>query len=469
MADNNRSYRPADQRWPAQSTPVAGGRPTNDPLAELARLIGQSDPFADIPPRAGTAARPAPALQQPPTVQAPQPVPSYPNDPYGSPIPQQPYSGKPFDSPSFEEPRQESFQPPYDPAMYAAGQPQAAYPSEAYYDDPTRIPQTDDVYGGDYGEEERPRRGMKLLMVVGGLVIIGAGAAFGYRALYSGPGGPPPVIKANTAPSKIAPTPTTEANNNKAIYDRVGEASKAEKVVPREEKPVEVKDTSRPSTRVVLPGMPTPASSQDSTSVAMTSPPLTTDPVGPSIGEPKKIRTVTIRPDHMGNGAMASRQNAAPTRTASAAPAPAVPREPAPATVAAVPASNAPLSLSPQAANAEASARSPFPPPPTQRTAPAAPTRLAAVPPAAAAASSGPHVQLSSQRSENDAHLAFRNLQAKFPNLLGDRQLTVRRADLGNRGIYYRAMVGPFASVDQATQFCGSLKSAGGQCVVQRN
>jgi hypothetical protein len=84
-------------------------------------------------------------------------------------------------------------------------------------------------------------------------------------------------------------------------------------------------------------------------------------------------------------------------------------------------------------------------------------------------ASGGYTVQVSSQRSENDAQASFRSLQAKFPNLLGDRQLVVRRADLGNRGIYYRAMVGPFASVDQATQFCGSLKSAGGQCVVQRN
>ena len=43
------------------------------------------------------------------------------------------------------------------------------------------------------------------------------------------------------------------------------------------------------------------------------------------------------------------------------------------------------------------------------------------------------------------------------------------RADLGDKGVFYRAMVGPFGSQDEAAQFCGSLKTAGGQCVVQRN
>ena len=128
---------------------------------------------------------------------------------------------------------------------------------------------------------------------------------------------------------------------------------------------------------------------------------------------------------------------------------------------------NAPLSLSPQVASAEASARPAFPPPP--KPAAAAPTRVAAVPPATEVASGAYTVQISSQRSETEAQASFRSLQAKFPSLLSDRQPIIRRADLGDKGIYFRAMVGPFASADQATQFCGSLKSAGGQCVVQRN
>ena len=75
-------------------------------------------------------------------------------------------------------------------------------------------------------------------------------------------------------------------------------------------------------------------------------------------------------------------------------------------------------------------------------------------------------VQLSSQKSEGEAQSSFRSLQARFPNELGDRQPIIRRADLGSKGVFYRLVVGPFASAEEASQFCASLKAAGGQCVV---
>jgi hypothetical protein len=78
-------------------------------------------------------------------------------------------------------------------------------------------------------------------------------------------------------------------------------------------------------------------------------------------------------------------------------------------------------------------------------------------------------VQLSSQRSESEARASFRVLQAKFPNQLRNRSPVVRRADLGNKGVYYRALVGPFGSSDEAGRFCTNLRSAGGQCIIQRN
>jgi hypothetical protein len=78
-------------------------------------------------------------------------------------------------------------------------------------------------------------------------------------------------------------------------------------------------------------------------------------------------------------------------------------------------------------------------------------------------------VQVSSQRSEVDAEASYRALQDKFPSLLGNRLPLIKRADLGADRIYFRALVGPFGTPDEASQFCGSLKSAGGQCVVQRN
>jgi hypothetical protein len=78
-------------------------------------------------------------------------------------------------------------------------------------------------------------------------------------------------------------------------------------------------------------------------------------------------------------------------------------------------------------------------------------------------------VQISARRSEADVQASFRSLQSKFPRQLGGRTAIVQRADLGTKGIYYRAVVGPFASVGAADQLCSSLKAAGGQCTVQRD
>jgi hypothetical protein len=77
-------------------------------------------------------------------------------------------------------------------------------------------------------------------------------------------------------------------------------------------------------------------------------------------------------------------------------------------------------------------------------------------------------VQVSSQRSEADARASYRGLQQKYPQLKS-KQPIIRRADLGKKGTYYRAMIGPFASAGEAEKFCGSLRSAGGQCLIVRN
>lgn len=88
---------------------------------------------------------------------------------------------------------------------------------------------------------------------------------------------------------------------------------------------------------------------------------------------------------------------------------------------------------------------------------------------AAPARGGGYAVQISSRRSEAEARAAFRSLQAKYPRQLGGRHEFIRRADLGTKGVYYRALVGPFASAQEAENLCSSLRSAGGSCLIQRN
>ncbi len=339
------------------------------------------------------------------------------------------------------EPRRGGFQPAYDPAIYGA--PPAG--PQAYYEDAGQMPQGEEGYDDEFAEAH-PRRGMKTVTMLVGLALLGTGAAFGYRFLFTGgTSGPPPVIKADTTPSKV---PATNAGASKVIYDRVGDPNRAEKIVPREEQPIDVPADARAAPRgVIFPGLPETADASGAASA-----PIGSMPPGPNAAEPKKIRTVTIRPDQpLGDGAAPS-ANAPAARSGASTPAP---RSVAAPPVSPPPQANAPLSLTPQSLNSEPQAPA--------AAAPPAPARMAA-------AEAGSYaVQISSQRSEAEAQASFRSLAAKFPTLLGNRQPLIRRADLGEKGIYFRTMVGPFAALDQASQFCTSLKAAGGQCVVQRN
>ncbi|HEX2256120.1 MAG TPA: SPOR domain-containing protein [Afifellaceae bacterium] len=88
--------------------------------------------------------------------------------------------------------------------------------------------------------------------------------------------------------------------------------------------------------------------------------------------------------------------------------------------------------------------------------------------PAASPAASSPYaVQLSAQRSEDQARATFASLRSRFPSILGSQQPLIERADLGDRGIYYRVRVGA-GSQTEASRLCEQLKAAGGSCFVTR-
>jgi hypothetical protein len=480
MADDQsqRPYR-ASEPPPARGQGKTSG---SDPLAELARLIGQTDPFGEFGREAARRSPPSHSVaradwnqplgtsytaQYSDDARTPEPASRYAGDGHApSSAPASPLLPQHYGNQNFE--RQ-----PYDAQPLAdeidqdkAGQGLHRFPlgqsdhQQDFYDE---APVEDEYY-----EDARPSRRRMVVMAIAGvaaLAVIGTAGAFGYRALVgsSGPAKPPPVIKADTAPSKIVPATTgKDTQSSKLITDRVNERGQGEKLVSREEQPLD-----RP-TAVAL--------SQSGPQAALGS--------GVVAGEPKKVRTIAIHPDQPVADAAPSSMSAlaAPARAAPA-PAPrvaATPPRPAPGTTAdaeesappaparpaqpprqAAPASsNAPLSLNPNGA-------------PSRAAAPAPPARTASVTPQAPAAAStggsGSYVQVSSQRSEGEAQSAFRSLQAKFPGQLGGRQPYIHKVDLGAKGTYYRAMVGPFANAGEASQLCSSLKAAGGQCLVQKN
>ena len=336
MADDQ-SQRP----YRASEPPVRSQAktPSSDPLAELARLIGQTDPFGEFGrERAGRAPSPQPAehsdwdsqparspyaeqrsadprqsvsaqrrggngLYAGRSAPVEQPMAELQSDAdlnYG----RQPYGGAPMAA------GEEPYQAQHEARGYPASQPE--YQQDPYEQEAAQY--TDE----EYYEDVPPSRRRLVIMAIAGvfaLAVIGTAGAFGYRALFgsSASSQPPPVIKADTGPTKIVPAAVgKDAQSNKLITDRMNERGQSEKLVSREEQPID-----RPATVVLSQAAPQSA--------------LGSGVVG---SEPKKVRTIAIRPDQP-VVADAMPQAAAPLAAAASA------RPQTPATRSAAPAARA--------------------------------------------------------------------------------------------------------------------------------
>jgi hypothetical protein len=512
MADDNilRSYRSNEPARRA-SAPSAGSRDVggSDPLAELARLIGQSDPFAELERSGGHAPEPrqrtefAPSdwrstaaamaresMRNPPTadphfdevdtaIAAAKSLRATSEDQFVDPRSYVSPQASPRVSShvvpplashaAFDHPRDGYADNAYGDGPQMGGQVDAPHPAEAqqiphesenYFFDDAAAPADDRLY--DDPPRARATNGLVTAIVLIGCGILGTAGAYGYRTYYSGARpGDAPIIAAEKSPNKMVPAPPGGDSQSGKSSERVGTAN--ERVVPRQEEPVTLGDSNNP--RVVLPAPFTTSPGPGPSAQASAPNPAA---LSAAATEPKRVRTVAIRPD---GADPIARPISAAAPAPQSAPSAAATRQPPAAKPAAAPTHNGagPLSIDPQGQAGEtASSYQPAP----RAPAPASPPRLAAVPPAAtpaAAGGGGYAVQISSQRSEADAQASFRSLQSKFPRELGDREAIVRRADLGQKGIYYRAMVGPFGTAGEADQFCNGLKAAGGQCIVQKN
>ncbi len=486
-----------------------GSKGESDPLAELARLIGQTDPFAMKPPPSAQRHQPPqfPPQQFPPQQYQPQShePQSYEEEPY-EPDPE-PAAGPPpwmqrasarATQPAAPQPQYEDeadAQPDPLPPLPRYGAPQPAAHQRAQYQyrddqqyadeqqlDPARYddalygqiessqdyqrdpayPDDPYAYQGAYDEEpeDQPRKrgGMITVAAVLALAVLGTGGAFAYRSFMGSPrSGEPPIIKADNSPTKIVPAQSDAAAK---APDRMTFGDANEKIVPREEAPVDINARSGP--RVVFPPLNQNVNPPSPASVAPSAPPPAPAAANGTLpnNEPRRIKTLSVK----GDAADAGMPAAAPARPGAAPAQVAAPRNQQPL----APPPGAPSRNPPSAANASANA--PLSLAPGASPAAEPPARVAAVNPAPAPAAVGGYVvQVSSQKTEADAQASYRSLQGKFPNVLGSRSPLIKRADLGDKGVFYRAMVGPFGSRDEAAQFCTNLRTAGGQCVIQSN
>jgi hypothetical protein len=267
---------------------------------------------------------------------------------------------------------------------------------------------------------------------------------------------PPVLTAAPVPPAASAPAPvpaSSEPSETAAVAPAAPTPALAPPVLtaapvpPPASAPAPVTASSEPSETAAVPSVarePRAPSSALAPPVFTAAPPASAAVMVPASSEPKEIQTVMVAPDGRGG-----------TNTSS-------------------PPALAPHSATRAAVRQNAAAASPVGKHDAQKDAapsPSSRSRMRTGRGTAVEVSSGRAyaVQLTSERSAAEAHASFRALRAKFPNQLGGREPIVRRTDLGAKGIYYRTMVGSFASMEKAAGMCRTLKAAGGNCRVQRN
>jgi hypothetical protein len=432
------------------------GPSKSDPLAELARIVGQDDPF-----RALLAEPQAPSSHG----RAPSAYPGA--DPYAPRMAADTHHASAHAYPAEDE---AAFYGQNSHAQSSHAYASAQYEAEYYEEDEAGYePQAAFAEAAP----RRRRSRMRLVAVaVLGLAVLGGSTYFALRggdhALMVG--GEPPVIRADAGPSKVPPLNPGGIdipNQNKQIYEG-GLQDSQTRVVSGEEQPIDVRQIGRG------PG------AGNATDV---------------LGEPRRVRTVSIRPD----GAIIGAEAAPATRpntpafpqSAATPPQPAAASVPSNATAMAQVAAAAPLNIlppqrprdvtvtpsSPQVAGTPSRGIDAPPAGPLQigpdvarsRSEP----RIAAMAPAslreptetsaAPGASTGSYLaQIGVRSSDSDARAQFDRLQQRFPIELSGFSPIIQQAESNGRTIY-RIRVGPLSKQD-ADALCARLKASNGEC-----
>lgn len=340
-----------------------------------------------------------------------------------------------------------AYDDPYQPNAgdpYAGGQHAASGAEGGYYED-------------DYAEEAPARRGPRAVVVVGaliGAIVLGGGLAYAYKAMTNGgrENGKLPILRADSAPTKAQPTEPggkQMAHTDKKFLNRLDEERGAARPVPVSINPPAPERESADGPRRV----PTMVVNRDGTigSSAPPAPPppsgvpgLLVDGLGPRTPPPQRDAAPPPPPPQQRAQPIEPPTPAAPPRRVASAP-PTAAIEPPPAAIA------------PPPPRAEPEARRAVPT--TRQAARTPPPAPAAAP--SAAPSSGYVAVLASRQSHMDALKSMADIQQKHPGILQGKAADVREANLGEKGVWYRVVVGPPGSRETANSVCGRLKSEG--------
>jgi hypothetical protein len=398
------------------------------------------------------------------------------------------------------------FERPDDLQQPVHDQPAGQNPEDEWRDD---IADEYNERGGLYtttatAAQAKPRRrgrGFVLFGLLLGLLIVGGGLAYAYQQGYLESYFPTtakktvPVVQAENKPAKLPPKAAPKPKvprQTKLIYDRIvgNEVIVKEKIVPREEQvakpPPEPKPippqgpvaTAPPSGPVANPETPPvpPAppgvriQQQPTTPPAPSVPPpptpstqrVVTPSDGPGASPAPDLPKVVITPPGTTPPTVTPPQPSTTRAFVQPAPPPTPrlkPQIPKPVVTQAPPSAppNQPIRLTPV----------PGPPPSVAPRTPQAPRRVASAPPPARAArtatpGTGDYVvQVAAYRSQGEAAGALQRLKQKHATLLKNHPSFIQRADIPNKGTYFRLRLGPITGRAKAADLCTALKSAG--------
>ncbi len=316
--------------------------------------------------------------------------------------------------------------------------------------------------------EPRPR-GRRRIALVGtalGIVAASIGGALTWKAFHHGRSGAPILVMADQAPLKVAPQNAGGVeipDQNKQIYERTATAPAKDggqiRIVNREEQPLDVKQAARSlAAEAGTPATPGNALTE-------------------SLGEPRRVRTVSVRPEPSPAEAQRAAQAAAQAQAAQESPVSPIPTMTLPTeatgSTPATPRGPRAIPIAPAQAAQNTAAETPAPAAetprqkPIQRVASAEPPTTTQAMPSPQAPVGGFSVQLSVRATEKEAEVAFKQAQERYGAVLGGQSPLIRQAEVNGKSIY-RVRVGPM-SKESADGLCGRLKASGAACFVAKN
>jgi hypothetical protein len=322
-------------------------------------------------------------------------------------------------------------------------------------------------------EEIRSRRPLYLMaaMIVAG--IIGIGASFAFKGAVS-PQDEIATIRAADGPAKIHPETAagTEIPDQDASILGGSPQQPPVAVINNVEQPADLTASANVPEAQANPPRAIAGLATGAASVPVPAPPAQAQPQPSAeplsiadLLEPKKVKTVSVRPD----GTLLP-NDAPPQVTETAVPVPAARPTAASMTKAATPKSAARVATTPKPA-ADASGN---PQPRTSVAAKAKREELADtrdVVPAAGAPQPSPRsfaVQLAAPGTEQEARETQVRLTQKFAAELAGFHTSIYKAAVGGKPVY-RVRVAGFPSRDEAIALCQKVQSNGGNCFVAKN